>query len=225
VRRPARRGEAGFTLIELLITVVIMGIIFVPLSDFFIQYLDTSTQTQQRLSDSHDLQIVAAYFSQDVANTGLRNQTAGQTTFAAQQSVWTSGFATFCGAPIAAGTTPILELAWDDASAVSNSGVVSGADTIDSVLYYVTSSNGQGSFQRESCSGSTVGPVATVVHNLQKNSTPSVNCLSPAGVTTTCDTAPPPVVITLTLNVQGGTSDAAGAKNVMLTGQRRQGSS
>ena len=84
MRRPVLTDESGFTLIELLITFVVMGVIFVPLTNFFIQYLDTYNQTQQRLSVSHDLQIAAVYFSQDVANTGLRNQATGQTAFAPQ---------------------------------------------------------------------------------------------------------------------------------------------
>jgi prepilin-type N-terminal cleavage/methylation domain-containing protein len=206
MRRP-RSDDAGFTLIELVVAVVIMGIIFVPLADFFIQYLDTTNQTQQRLSDSHDLQLVAAYFSQDVANTGLRNQAAGQTAFATQQSVWTSSIsATFCGAKVAG--TPILKLAWDDESV----GAGAGSDTVDSVLYAVNGSL----LVRDYCNGSTLGPAVTLVHNL--SGTPSVTC------STTCSVAPPPVTVQLTLRVQDGGTDTSGT-SVTLTGQRRQSSS
>jgi prepilin-type N-terminal cleavage/methylation domain-containing protein len=216
--RPA--GEAGFTLIELVVTIVIMGIIFVPLADFFIQYLTTYNQTQQRLSDSHDLQIVAAYFSQDVANTGLRNQASGQTIFAPQQSVWTSasGFpSTFCGAPINAAS--VLLVKWDDAS--------NGSDTINSVDYYmateVTGGPGQpaATLHRVSCREPSLGPPTltpdtTLVHNL--SATPAVSCSS------TCTAAVPPTAITLTLSVQSGATDTSGT-SVTLTGQRRQSSS
>ena len=205
-------GDEGFTLIELLITVVIMGVIVVPLANFFIQYLDTYNQTQQRLSDSHDLQIVAAYFSQDVANTGLRNQTPGQTAFTPQQSVWTTGISTsFCGTTLIG--SPILELAWDDESA----GAGAGSDTINRVEYVVNA----GTLHRWSClapaSGApTLAPDSTVVHNL--SGSPAVQCSS------TCTAATPPATITLTLSVQGAATDASGT-SVTLTGRRRQAAS
>ena len=43
-----RADDSGFTLIELVVTIVVMGVIFVPLADFFIQYLTSYNQTQQR---------------------------------------------------------------------------------------------------------------------------------------------------------------------------------
>jgi prepilin-type N-terminal cleavage/methylation domain-containing protein len=213
VRRPTGSGDAGFTLIELVVTIVIMGIIFVPLADFFIQYLDTYNQTQQRLSDSHDLQIVAAYFSQDVANTGLRNQTAGQTTFAPQQSVWvwaSPTATTACGTAVAGA---VLKLAWDDEGIGSGA----GTDTIDNVVYLVSA----GTLQRESCSqlpsgAATFAPGATLVHNL--SGVPSVTC------STSCPAATPPASITLTVGVRSAASDTS-ATSVTLTGYRRESSS
>jgi prepilin-type N-terminal cleavage/methylation domain-containing protein len=202
-----RTDESGFTLIELVVTIVIMGVIFVPLADFFIQYLSSYNQTQARLSDSHDLQISAAYFSQDVANTGLRNQTAGQTTFAPQQSVWTNNIpAGFCGGTVVG--TPILLLKGDAESVGSGS----GSDTITSVLYVVNA----GALVRHSCSGSAADPDATVVHNL--DGTPTVQCSS------SCNATTPPATITLTLSVRNSATDTAGA-TVTLTGKRRQASS
>jgi prepilin-type N-terminal cleavage/methylation domain-containing protein len=207
VRKRLRAGDSGFTLIELVTTIVIMGIVFVPLANFLIQYLDTYTQTQQRLSDSHDLQIAAVYFSQDVANTGLRNQAAGQTTFAPQQSVWTSGISsTFCGTAMIG--TPILKLAWD----VETVGGGAGSDTVTSVEYVVN----QNLLVRELCSGSTLTPPATIVHNL--SGAPTVAC------STTCIAATPPATITFTFSVQSGRTDTSGA-SVTLTGQRRQAAS
>jgi prepilin-type N-terminal cleavage/methylation domain-containing protein len=210
--RRSRLGDAGFTLIELVVTIVIMGIVLVPLADFLIQYLHSYTQTQQRLSDSHDLQILAVYFSADVANTGLRNQTSGQTTFAPQQSIWTTGISTtFCGATIAG--TPILKLSWDAESVGSGA----GSDTINSAEYVVNA----GTLHREFCSqpasgAATLAPDATVVHNL--SGTPAVTCSS------TCTAGTPPLTVTLTLTVQGGATDNAGTP-VSLTGQRRQAAS
>jgi prepilin-type N-terminal cleavage/methylation domain-containing protein len=202
-----RANDAGFTLIELVVTIVIMGVIFVPLADFFIQYLNSYNQTQQRLSDSHDLQISAAYFSQDVANSGLRNQTPGQVTFAPQQSIWTSNFpSTFCGATIVG--TPVLLLKGDAESVGSGS----GSDVVTSVLYVASA----GTLVRQSCNGATPSLSATVIQNL--NGTPTVQC------STTCGAATPPATVTLTLSVRAGTTDTAGT-TVTLTGKRRQATS
>jgi type II secretory pathway component PulJ len=205
--RAGRSDDAGFTLIELLITFLVLGTILVPLSAFFIQYLHSYNQTEQRLSDSHDLQSAAVYFGQDVANTGLRNQVAGQTTFAPQQSVWTI-WSSFCGTTLTG--TPVLLLKWDEESVGSGA----GSDTIDSVEYVVTA----GALHRRSCrqppSGSPVlAADATLVYNL--SGSPVVVCSTP------CAATPPPASITLTLNVQSTSTDTA-ATSLTLTGQRRQ---
>jgi type II secretory pathway component PulJ len=210
--RVSRTGDAGFTLIELLITFLVLGTIFVPLTAFFVQYLHTYNQTEQRLSDSHDLQVAAVYFGQDVANTGLRNQAAGQTTFAPQQSVWTTGpWSSFCGTTLTG--TPVLLLKWDEESVGSGA----GSDTVDSVEYLITA----GALHRRSCrqpptGAPTLAPDTTLVYNL--SGTPVVAC------STSCTAATPPTTITLTLNVQSGSTDTAGTP-LTLTGQRRQSQS
>lgn len=207
--RVGRSDDAGFTLIELLITFLVLGTILVPLSAFFIQYLHSYNQTEQRLSDSHDLQVAAVYFGQDVASTGLRNQVAGQTTFAPQQSVWTTGISSsFCGTTLTG--TPVLLLKWDEESL----GAGAGSDTIDSVEYLITA----GALHRRSCrqppSGSPMlAADATLVYNL--SGSPVVAC------STTCTGTPPPATISLTLNVQSASTDTAGTP-LTLTGQRRQ---
>src|SRR5438067_725161 len=67
-----RRREGGFTLIELLIVVVIIGVITVPLGNVIIGFLHNTDATNARLSESHDVQIAAAYFAQDVESIGTR---------------------------------------------------------------------------------------------------------------------------------------------------------
>ena len=61
-----RLGDAGFTLTELLITMVIIGVITVPVADLMISYFTNSNTTLSRLNESHDEQIATAYFSEDV---------------------------------------------------------------------------------------------------------------------------------------------------------------
>lgn len=58
--------EGGFTLIELIITIIITGIITVSLASATISIIHNSSITTQTLSQSHDAQIAAAYFANDV---------------------------------------------------------------------------------------------------------------------------------------------------------------
>jgi prepilin-type N-terminal cleavage/methylation domain-containing protein len=57
--------EDGFTLIELLVTIVIMGVIIVPLGTAFNTFLQNTDTTIRRVGESHDAQVSAAYFAQD----------------------------------------------------------------------------------------------------------------------------------------------------------------
>lgn len=198
-------NEAGFTLIEVLITIVIMSVITVPLGNFVLSYLVSYTQTQTRMSESHDMQIAAAYFSQDVANTGLRDSNGDAT-----QSVWTSSFPSgYCGSTL--GGTPVLLLAWDEYDWNSTTKT---ADTaiVHTVGYVVVS----GTLQRAECLGTssaTLQSSSTLVHSLYGGAaTPS--CSS------TCGAASPPTTITLALTLKDSASDSG--TSVTVTGQRRQ---
>lgn len=199
-----RRRDDGFTLIELIITVTILGIIVVPLGNFMLAYLTNYTQTQNRVSDSHDIQIAAAYFSQDVANTGVRsgwNSTSPATSFTPQQSVWLSSGAGDCGN--GAGITVLL-LKWDLPQSMATASAA-----------YV---NEAGVLHRIYCaSGATVASDATIVHGLVAA---TVACPTTAGA---CTTTPPPSTINLSLTISSGTSDdTAPSAPVVLSGQRRQ---
>lgn len=205
-RRP--NGNGGFTLIELVITIVIMGIITVPLGNFMLSYLTTFQATQDRISDSHDILISSAYFSQDVANTGL-HQTASPYGF--QQSVWTAASppsGAYCGQTT--GTLVVL-LRWDVFTPVTLAGTTTATYTQASAGYI---SNG-GLLQRVYCAnGATTTSSSTLVHGYQAG---SVSC------DTTCSAATPPQKVTLSLTIATGSTDKAKpTQPITLNGQRRQ---
>jgi prepilin-type N-terminal cleavage/methylation domain-containing protein len=60
------RNENGFTLIEVLVASVISAIIASALAGAFIVFLKNADSATSRLSESHDEQITAAYFTTDV---------------------------------------------------------------------------------------------------------------------------------------------------------------
>lgn len=60
------RTDDGFTLVEVLVTVVITGIIAGAVTASIIIGLRTTDATVNRLSDSRDAQLAAAYFGTDV---------------------------------------------------------------------------------------------------------------------------------------------------------------
>jgi prepilin-type N-terminal cleavage/methylation domain-containing protein len=200
VKRPHRSEDGGFTLVELVITVAILGIIILPLGNLVLEYFQNYPQTENRVADSHDMQIAAAYVSNDVADAGVH---ASYTSAATSQSIWTTSFpASYCGS--GAGTTVLL-LSW-------NTWTVAGGGSFGatSSVAYV---NESGVLHRIYCAvGSTVASDAVLVDGLQAA---SVSCSS------TCSGTPPPSTVSLALTISTGASDTA-ATSVTLTGQRRQ---
>lgn len=210
-RTRLRADDAGFTLIELIITIVIMGVITLPLANFMLAYLKNYTQTESRLSDSHDIQIATAYFSQDVANIGLRSTTSP---YDPQTSVWTTGFpANYCGSTL--GGTTLLLLAWDDQTWSAASGTATKA--VDSVAYIAIA----GTLRRAACSGSSVSATT-----LQSNTAMAHNLFYPDAANpspaTTSGSGTVPSGVSLKLSIKGETDTAP--SYITLSGQRRQSS-
>lgn len=224
--RRHRSGEAGFTLIELLLCSVIIGVIVLPLGNFVLAYFQNLPKTLNRVSNSHDMQIAAAYFSQDAANIGTRSYVspANPATGTAQQSIWVNPTfpGTYCGQGL--GTTLVL-FEWDTISATLSGSVTATQRETDAVSYVVIS----GTLHRIFCAGSPVSGIAaatpgatvksnaTLVHNLfypdSGNTTP-VTCSSSC----TSTTWPASVSLKLSLRATGETTTTYAT----LTGDRRQ---
>lgn len=85
--------QAGFTLMELLVAIVILGVIMGPVAAAVIAVVHNTAATQQRLTESHDAQITAAYFANDVqsaAVTGTVLPSSGQYDSSCQVAGYTS---------------------------------------------------------------------------------------------------------------------------------------
>lgn len=65
--------ERGFTLVEVLITISLMGVVSLALSDLVIGALKQMTATSDRMDVSQGEQLGGAYFARDVAALGLRD--------------------------------------------------------------------------------------------------------------------------------------------------------
>jgi prepilin-type N-terminal cleavage/methylation domain-containing protein len=209
---PDDRRDAGFTLIELLISILILGVIIVPLGNAVIGLIRNTDATSDRLALSHDAQISGAYFARDVAAVGLRDYTVGGTPFLPSVQLgaaYNAGGVT-CGTP----ATPnallrLLSDDWDDTAVPP----VQGKDV---VAYYLTPpSGGVSELHRLRCTGpATTGPDTVVAHNVDP-ATALVTCAGPS----TCEAVPVPQQVTLSFWV---VKTSVGAYPITLTGQRRQ---
>jgi prepilin-type N-terminal cleavage/methylation domain-containing protein len=210
--RPEQR-DAGFTLVELLISMVILGIIAAPLSAVIIGYFKNTAATTARLNESHDEQLAAAYFAQDVQAVGVRDYSVtGTAYYPLLQSVET-GVAPDGGSyPCGAAGTPaaVVRFAWDE---FSDSTLASRTQT--RVAYVVEGST----LHRVRCDGPT-GAISDVVvaHNV---TAAAVSCLTSSGGTSCTGTgAAVPTTVSLRLTIRDPKSPAD--YPVTLTGQRRQ---
>ena len=209
VRRP--RDERGVTLTEVLVVVVLLGVIMVPLGNALIGYIRHSDAVSRRLGESHDVQISAAYFAQDVQSIGVRDWTTHP--FPLKQSIELNVAPTGGLFPCGASGTPnaVIRLAWDDPANTAN--------TIR-VAYVVMTVGGERQLKRLTCNGSST-PSSTIVlaHNLDA-AAPTVTCSTP----TTCTDPDVPQKVRLTLRIIDPVNAAAGDPPVVvnLEGQRRQ---
>jgi prepilin-type N-terminal cleavage/methylation domain-containing protein len=213
-----RRDDRGFTLVELLVTIVILGIIAVPLGNVLIGYLHNADATTARLVESHDAQISAAYFHADVASVGVRSTTYSSdpsAPYALTQSIEENAPATSGLFPCGTAATPnaVIRLGWDDYTSGA-----AGAPTRMRVAYVAQSeATGTQQLHRLVCAGSAAITTDTVLaHDLVSVSascTPSPCATGSAAVT--------PLTVDLSMIIHDAQATDANYQ-IQLTGQRRQ---
>ena len=221
--RPDSR-DAGYTLVELLVVIVVLGIIMVPLANVVIGYFLDSASISARLSESHDEQITAAYWQQDVSSIGVRS-TDYDPVFA-QTFPFTRSVGTPLNFPCTGttGTTKTV-IAWNQYD-------TSGNPTQISVAYLVSGNT----LVRASCTGSGgTATLTTVAHllYLDASHTVTVTCYAADGSSNACDgtywdtnnTATATTQVPARMDISFWVSDPSGhgqPYQATLTGQRRQ---
>lgn len=213
------RDDAGFTLVELLMSIVILGIIAVPLGEVVLGYLRNADATTARMSESHDAQMAAAYFAQDVQAVGVRDYTVVvDAFFPLKQSVETGVAAGGGLYPCGGAGTPdaVVRLAWDDFP----SGAAAPA-TQSRVAYVVESGT---ELHRLVCKGSATPSADVVVAHHLVGPFATVACADSSGAAIACtgSGSAVPGSVSLALTIHDPQSTAGSTYTVTLTGQRRQ---
>jgi prepilin-type N-terminal cleavage/methylation domain-containing protein len=202
--RALHRREDGFTLPELIITVTIIGVISAGLAGVVISFLKTTTDTQSRLTESHDVQFAAAYWQRDVASIGVRSYDSGSKTFPLQQSV---DVTPACSLPTG---TRIVTLAWSEYISSDST----ATPTTVTVSYVAEPDTGGYNLLRTRCTGSTIDSSFELMHSL--NALPTVTC------DIACTSANVPTVASLNVSVLDPDGHGSTALTATLSGERRQ---
>lgn len=205
--RALHRREDGFTLPELIITVTIIGIIATGLTGVVISYLRTTTDTQSRLTESHDVQFAAAYWQRDVASIGVRSYDPGTKTFPLQQSVNVTPACNLPSGP------RVVTLAWSEYTSSDST----AAPTTITVSYVAEPDAGGFNLLRVRCTGSAKDSSLEVMHSL--DAVPTVTCV-PADCTGAGTNVP--TVVEINVSVLDPEGRGTTALTATLSGERRQ---
>lgn len=152
------QDERGFTLIEMLIASMVVVMVVGVIGTGLVVVFRTTEETTQRLAESPDLQIAAAYFGSDVQSAQ-----------------------TFSGSCGPASPAPLVTLSWTDPGTDPAAGV---GDTTRVVTYVATTVGNQKELVRYSCIDGGTPASSTLVNYIQPTTSPTVacdpDCTSPA---------------------------------------------
>jgi Tfp pilus assembly protein PilE len=110
------RDETGVTLIELLISVILLGIIIVPLTGAFIDGINSTTASQKRLSEARSPMFSNAYFAEDAQSADTITRASDSTT------------------PTCGSGTNVISFAWNEAGTPYSVSYVLGTNATNTVL-------------------------------------------------------------------------------------------
>jgi prepilin-type N-terminal cleavage/methylation domain-containing protein len=217
-----RRRDEGVTLLEVLIVVTILGIIIGPLTASIIVFIKNTNATTDRMAESHDAQITAAYFTQDVQSIGVRDWSDAvddddpYKTFKPSIELGSAprGMAACPSENLT--TTLVVRFAWDDPVPPT------GGFAVRTVAYraqQVSTNPPRWELHRIACTAGVSGTTDIIIaRNL--TASPGVACTDVADATVDCGAATLPATVKLTLTLEAPASKTA--YDVTLVGQRRQ---
>jgi prepilin-type N-terminal cleavage/methylation domain-containing protein len=140
------RACAGFTLVELVFSISILGIVVAAIGAALFVGLKNTDESNARLIESHDAQILTVYFPQDAASaTGVRRDV------------------TTCAEGTTAGETAIVFFKWTE------SGVSKAAG------YFTKTVSGERQLIRRKCSAGAMVTEPVMSHNIGA-ADPTISC-------------------------------------------------
>jgi prepilin-type N-terminal cleavage/methylation domain-containing protein len=152
------RRDDGFTLVELLIVVSILGIIMGAIAASFIVSLRVTSETQDRLSESHDADLTSAYFASDFQSAESLDATCGPS----------SG--------------SIMRFSWTDPGSTHDS----DDDEARAVGYVVETQDGERRLNRYLCIGTDTSGEMVTLARLLSDTDPLIECFDEQGLATSC---------------------------------------
>jgi hypothetical protein len=199
----------------MVVSVAILAIIAVGLTGVVLSYLRNTVDTEARLTESHDVQLAAAYWQRDVASIGVRSGTydTASHSFPLTQSV---GVAPCALTGAASGATPVATLAWSEPSSL----VSTDPGATVTVTYAYLTASGVVSLYRVRC-GSTPSTVR-VADSL--TAPPVLSCTNASGVSVDCTGGGGnvPAMVALGLSVHDSKGQGLATYQATLSGERRQ---
>ena len=209
-----RSDDGGFTLVELIITIFVLGVVVAPVSAILIFNLRNSGATVARMNESHDAQLAASYFAEDVQAVGVRGAYTSTTQPSFLQSIETTVTATGGLYPCGTAGEAVVRFAWDDFSDATPT-----SRTQKRVAYVV---DGTELHRIECANSAAIITDLTLADRLVPLSV-TITCADESGTDMSCTGSTLPATVAMSLIIHDPDSgDDDPPYEIQLTGQRRQ---